>query len=534
MAAVRAGSSGDFLDDDEPALVINASKSRETSYGTSSLSQPPVVDSNDWIKARFVVGFMGFLGLALVYAMRVNLSVVIVAMVNNTKPPDDINVTVPDACPGPSGPAPPPPKQGEFDWDARTQGIILGSFFYGYVLTQVPGGRLAEQYGAKTIFGWGIFITAIFTLLSPPAARMGEGVFIFVRVLEGLGEGVTFPSMVAMLARWIPPLERNTFAAAVYSGSNFGTIISMPLSGYLASVEWMGGWPLAFYVFGGLGVIWCVVWWQIIFDSPSTHPRISAQEREYILASLGPENSQDKDDSDFPWVDIFCCVPFWAIMVSQCGMAWAFYTQLTEMPTYMAHILKYSLQANAVLTSIPYLTSWISSLLFCRLADWLIEKEYLSPVASMKIFNSLASVVPSIGFIGAALAGCDRQLVMVIISLTGAFVGAQYAGNQMNHIALSPRYAGTMYGMTNGVANLCGFLAPYTIGSIINNHETVGRWQLVFFLAAAVNIITNLVYIIFGSAKEQPFNHPNPKPSYLSEVDEQTEPLLGVSEVLHR
>lgn len=89
----------------------------------------------------------------------------------------------------------------------------------------------------------------------------------------------------------------------------------------------------------------------------------------------------------------------------------------------------------------------------------------------MKYFYSLtASVVPSIGFIGAALAGCDRKLVMVIISLTGAFVGAQYAGNQMNHIALSPRYAGTMYGMTNGVANLCGFLAPYTIGSIINNN----------------------------------------------------------------
>lgn len=66
--------------------------------------------------------------------------------------------------------------------------MILGSFFYGYVLTQVPGGRLAEQYGGKSVFGWGIFITALFTILSPPAARMGEGVFVFVRILEGLGE----------------------------------------------------------------------------------------------------------------------------------------------------------------------------------------------------------------------------------------------------------------------------------------------------------------------------------------------------------
>ncbi|KAJ1520118.1 hypothetical protein ONE63_004338 [Megalurothrips usitatus] len=522
----------DFLDDDNAELVINASRGRETEYGTSSLNQPPAQDTNDWIKCRTVVGFMGFLGLALVYAMRVNLSVVIVAMVNSTVPEDNNNTACPVA-PEYHRSILTVPKKGEFNWDERTQGMILGSFFYGYVLTQVPGGRLAEQYGAKRVFGWGIFFTALFTILSPPAARIGTGAFVFVRILEGLGEGVAFPSMCAMLARWIPPLERNTFAAAVYSGSNFGTIVSMPLSGYLADVEFMGGWPLAFYVFGGLGVVWSIVWWWIIYDSPATHPKISSEERNYIITCLGPENAQSKDDGDFPWVEIFRCVPFWAIMVTQCGMAWAFYTQLTEMPTYMDQILHFNLEANATLTSLPYLTSWISSLCFSRFADWLIAKRHLSPLASMKVFNSLASIVPSIGFIGAALAGCDRMLVMTIISLSGAFVGAQYAGNQMNHIALSPRFAGTMYGMTNGVANLCGFLAPYTIGSIINNHETVGRWQIVFFLAAAVNIATNIVYVIFGSAQEQPFNNP-PRQHYNSDLDGQKEPLLGVPEVSYR
>lgn len=42
--------------------------------------------------------------------------------------------------------------------------------------------------------------------------------------------------------------------------------------------------------------------------------------------------------------------------------------------------------------------------------------------------------------------------------------------------------------------------------------ETVWRWQLVFFLAAAVNITTNIVYVFLGSAEEQPFNHPRPHP----------------------
>jgi len=77
---------------------------------------------------------------------------------------------------------------GEFVWDERVQGIILGSFFYGYVVTQIPGGRLAELYGGKLVFGLGILLTGLFTAVSPLAAKLGTSVFIAVRVLVGLSE----------------------------------------------------------------------------------------------------------------------------------------------------------------------------------------------------------------------------------------------------------------------------------------------------------------------------------------------------------
>lgn len=90
-------------------------------------------------------------------------------------------------------------KEGEFVWDEATQGLVLGSFFYGYVLTQVPGGRLAEMFGGKLIYGFGVLVTAIFTLLTPIAAYYSLPALILVRILEGMGEGVTFPAMHAML-----------------------------------------------------------------------------------------------------------------------------------------------------------------------------------------------------------------------------------------------------------------------------------------------------------------------------------------------
>jgi MFS transporter, ACS family, solute carrier family 17 (sodium-dependent inorganic phosphate cotransporter), member 5 len=41
----------------------------------------------------------------------------------------------------------------------------------------------------------------------------------------------------------------------------------------------------------------------------------------------------------------------------------------------------------------------------------------------------------------------------------------------MNHIDLSPQFAGTMYGITNAASNICGFMAPYVIGHIIGNKQ---------------------------------------------------------------
>lgn len=78
--------------------------------------------------------------------------------------------------------------QGEFNWDSNTQGLVLGAFFYGYIITQIPGGWLAEVFGGKKLFGFGVLCTAILTLLTPLAARWNLYVFVALRVIEGIGE----------------------------------------------------------------------------------------------------------------------------------------------------------------------------------------------------------------------------------------------------------------------------------------------------------------------------------------------------------
>jgi len=88
---------------------------------------------------------------------------------------------------------------GEFAWDEKTQGIILGAFFLGYVTTNVPGGRMAEKMGGKLIYGLGVFLTAVLTVISPFAAYWGLVPFLVVRVAEGFTEVNVLFSIKCML-----------------------------------------------------------------------------------------------------------------------------------------------------------------------------------------------------------------------------------------------------------------------------------------------------------------------------------------------
>lgn len=77
---------------------------------------------------------------------------------------------------------------GEFDWSEKTQGLVLGAFFWGYVVLQLPGGQMADRFGGKWLLGTSILGTAILTILSPFAARWHYGAFIACRALEGFFE----------------------------------------------------------------------------------------------------------------------------------------------------------------------------------------------------------------------------------------------------------------------------------------------------------------------------------------------------------
>ena len=65
-------------------------------------------------------------------------------------------------------------------------GVVLGSFYYGYVALQIPGGWFALKLGGTRLFGSAVLIASVLTLLTPLASRASVVILIIVRVCEGL------------------------------------------------------------------------------------------------------------------------------------------------------------------------------------------------------------------------------------------------------------------------------------------------------------------------------------------------------------
>ncbi|KAJ4444352.1 hypothetical protein ANN_06144, partial [Periplaneta americana] len=440
------------------------------------------------IPQRYVLAIMGFLAIANAYTMRICLSVAITEMVV-AKEKNETEID-PEACAASPSQESTVADHRDFDWDEETQGLILSSFFWGYIITHIPGGILAEKFGGKYALGLGILSTAVFTLLTPLAATEGgAGWLIAVRVIEGLGEGSTFPAMNALLAHWVPPQQRAALGSFVFAGAQVGTVVGTALSGVLLQYSPMG-WPSVFYLFGSLGVVWFIVWIFVGYNDPQSHPFISDEEKMFLEKTIESLNRSE----------------------------------------------------NGFLTALPYLVMWISSIITGWICDFLINKGYVSITIARKIFTTIASVGPAVGMIAASYAGCDRTAVVALITMGTALMGAFYPGMKVNALDLSPNYAGTLMAIVNGIGAISGIVTPYLVGVLTPNHfnffknfyvislpnvqkiedffiivircffyiqSTIQEWRIVFWVVLGVFFVTNVIFIILGSGELQPWNNPN-------------------------
>ncbi|KAJ3631798.1 hypothetical protein MTP99_012906 [Tenebrio molitor] len=140
----------------------------------------------DFLTCTQILNIMVILGFMFNYMLRVNLTIAVVAMIKK----NDTNSTSTS-------------ESVQFDWTEAQKNDILGSFFWGYILTELPGGRLAEVVGAARLrrrHAAGQLAhrpdTPYANYYSPRTPRRP-------RLLLGGDVAAILP----MAAKWIPPTE---------------------------------------------------------------------------------------------------------------------------------------------------------------------------------------------------------------------------------------------------------------------------------------------------------------------------------------
>ncbi len=104
-------------------------------------------------------------------------------------------------------------------WSKNIQGLILGAYFWGYIISQIPAGYLAGRFGARFIFGGAIFVSSLVTMFIPLGANRHWIVFSILQVIVGLAHGTIWPCMAVIMAHWAPTNERGKLMGFINAGN---------------------------------------------------------------------------------------------------------------------------------------------------------------------------------------------------------------------------------------------------------------------------------------------------------------------------
>ena len=385
------------------------------------------------------------------------------------------------------------PMQEQFGWSDSQVGFIFSSFYIGYMLTMALGGYLSDKFGGKLVLGYGVVMWSIFTILTPLAAHNGFFALFIMRVLMGIGEGVTFPAWQSLYARWIPFKERTRAIAFTNSGISIGTII-----GYIGTqmIIISLGWEWAFYIFGIIGLVWFIFWNRNISSYPAEHKKISSKELQYISENAPSSEPAKK----IPLKDLLLNKPFLAIVAATFANNWSLFVFLSFLPKFIDNELGIDLESRifVILIILPSIISVLALNAGGFLADKMIRN-------GMKVIK-VRKIVNSIGFFGSAF--ClfliplfeSISIIIILICITNLFTGAAAGGFGVNHADIGPNSTGTLVGVASTFGMIAGILGNAVSGLVL---EITNSWTLIFYIAASLIVMGGLIYLLYASDQKQ-------------------------------
>lgn len=172
-----------------------------------------------------------------------------------------------------------PYLQAEYSWTNSDFALVLIAFRVAYAVGQTIAGRVIDRLGTRN----GLSLAVLFYSVAAMATSLATGLRSFgaFRFALGLGEAGNWPGATKAVSEWFPRRESGWAVALFDSGSSIGGALAPFI--VLTVYHTFGGWQPAFILTGSLGLIWLVLF-RAFYRQPENHPRLSEEERRYILS----------------------------------------------------------------------------------------------------------------------------------------------------------------------------------------------------------------------------------------------------------
>jgi len=360
--------------------------------------------------------------------------------------------------------------------DAVQMGKVFSVFILAYAMFEVPGGFLGDLIGPRKVLLRIVVAWSFFTAATGWAWNYSS--LLVTRFLFGVGEAGCFPNLTKAFTTWLPERERVRAQSIMWLSARWGGAFTPPL---VALIIGLVGWRHSFELFGGLGVIWAVVFYAWYRDDPMQNPKLNAGERDLLEHS----SRLAAGHGNVPWKKFLGSQQVWMLCWQYFCLSYGWYFYLTWLPTYLREGRHLESLSTAWLSVIPLLFGGLGNPACFLLAGPLTR--LTGSVSQTRRLMAYIGFAGASGFLLLSTRVDDPTLAMISIGVASFLNDLVMPGSWATAMDVGGKYAGTLSGAMNMWGNFGGALAPWVNGHILA--WTGNNWNPIFYVASGVYLL---------------------------------------------
>lgn len=371
-----------------------------------------------------------------------------------------------------------PGIRGELHLTPDQWGWVLSAYVLANAIFEVPSGALGDKNGQRReltrISVWWSGFTAATGWCRSFVQIAGT------RFLFGVGAAGAYPNAAGVISRWFPKKEHARAQGFVWGASRLGgalaPLLLVPLQQHL-------GWRAIFWLMGGVGLGWSVVWWAWFRDTPEQMSEITEAE----LAEIRPGGFAGAH-SDVPWKRLFALPQLWLVAVAYFCYAWGSWFYFGWFTTWLVRGAGFSVGQMGVFASFPFVMGMLGNLAGGALSERLVER--YGPRNSYRWVTGICLLATS-GLL-LAMSSVHGHIAIVLLATIGfGVMDLMLPAAWAMCMSIGGQYGGTATGVMNTAGNLGGWLCTIVFGYAVT---ATGDYNLPLRGVAAMVLVAAAVF----------------------------------------